>query len=320
MLKIARYRFTFRMTAPLRLPDYAGSALRGAFGHALMHVSGINSSDIKEKNALYLNSPYAEIFAPHDIPRASSGFYLKNQIPVPFVIEAPIQKARNYLLGDTLQYEMVLIGEALTQLATVILAWRRAFLRGIGNGGTAELVSVAQLSSNGEQVIYSEFEPFITAHNTVVNCPQYTAAQNVHLKLLTPLRISQRGKVLGPRDLTASIFLRHLIRRVSLQVQAQNPSAFTLDKIRYLNSLADTVQDERRLQWQDWQRYSSRQKQAIDQGGVVGRGYFESLPAELLPIIYLGEWLHFGKETAMGLGWYKWTDEPWAPAPFTAAK
>jgi hypothetical protein len=32
---LARYRFEWQAATPIRLPDYAGSMLRGAFGHAL---------------------------------------------------------------------------------------------------------------------------------------------------------------------------------------------------------------------------------------------------------------------------------------------
>ena len=32
---IARYRLEWRASTPVQIPDYAGSMLRGAFGHAL---------------------------------------------------------------------------------------------------------------------------------------------------------------------------------------------------------------------------------------------------------------------------------------------
>lgn len=36
---VARYRFEFKVRQTIRLPDYAGSMLRGAFGHALRQLS-----------------------------------------------------------------------------------------------------------------------------------------------------------------------------------------------------------------------------------------------------------------------------------------
>lgn len=32
---LARYKFVFKVERPIELPDYAGSAFRGAFGRAL---------------------------------------------------------------------------------------------------------------------------------------------------------------------------------------------------------------------------------------------------------------------------------------------
>lgn len=314
MLNLTRYRFTFRVTAPLRLPDYAGSTLRGAFGHALMQLSGITKLDIDAKNPLFINSPYAQIFAPHDIPRAAMAMQLQNQIPVPYVIEAPLATGRTYREGESLAFDMVLTGGALAHLAVIILAWRRAFFRGIGNGdGTAELVSVANMNTQ-ENSIYSEDEPVIAAHNTQLIVPEFTVPQDVHLQLLTPLRVQQQGKVLSPRELTASIFLRQLIRRVTLQAQLQQPDVFPIEEIRHLNILANEVQDERRLQWLDWERFSSHQKQKMTLGGITGHLLLKAVPVELLPFIYVGQWLHLGKETAFGLGGYKWLESEWLPS------
>lgn len=315
MLSLARYRFTFRVTTPIRLPDYAGSTLRGAFGHALRSVNCVTKA--KECNGcpLIAQCPYAQIFSPHDIPRENKALHFQNQIPVPYVIEAPLIKARTYDVGDVLVFDMVLMGDALAQLAVIILAWRRAFLRGIGNGdGTAELVSVTHSNGTDETIIYSEELPVIAAHNTQIVWPPFTQPHDVHLLLLTPLRLQQQGKVISPRDMTASIFLRNLIRRVSMLVQLQQPSAFPIEHIRALNILADQVQDERRLQWLDWSRYSSRQHQKMTLGGVVGHWYLKQVPVELLSLIYVGQWLHLGKETSFGLGGYKWLESEWLPS------
>lgn len=312
-LNLTRYRFTFRVTQPIRLPDYAGSTLRGAFGHALRDINCVTKAKECKGCPLLAQCPYAQIFAPHDIPRHNTLLHLQNQIPVPYVIEAPLAKGRTYTEGDFLTFDMVLTGGALAHLAVIILAWRRALLRGIGNGdGTGELVSVACIDTE-ETCIYSEDEPVIAAHNTQLTVPEFTKSQDIHLQLLTPVRLQQQGKVLSPREVTGSIFLRQLIRRVSLQAQLQQPDLFPIEQIRTLNALADSVQDERRLQWLDWSRYSNRQQQKMTLGGITGHLLLKNVPVELQPFIYVGQWLHIGKETAFGLGGYKWLESEWLP-------
>lgn len=315
MLQIARYRLSFRVVEPLSLPDYAGSTLRGAFGHALMQLSGISKEDAAQKNPMFLQSPYAKIFDPQAQETESSSLKGVRDTPVPYIIEAPLTRAHTYQPGETLSFHLVLTGSALSHLAIIILAWRRALLRGIGHGdGKAELLLVEQEQGpEAWQEVYRQDNPTIRDHNTTFQIPAYNEPQNVHLILETPLRLQNRGKIIGPREISANIFLRHLIRRITLMLQQHNQSQWSLDDIHYLNTLADTVQDERRLRWQEWTRYSSRQRQSMTLGGMVGRWYLQEVPAELLPFIYLGQWLHLGKEVAFGLGKYQWIDSAWAP-------
>lgn len=310
-LAISRYRFTLRVTEPLRLPDYAGSTLRGVFGHALMQLSGINQDDIERKTPLVLNSPYTQIFAPQANAVSQTTLNGLRQLPVPYVIEAPLTSSKTWLTGELLQFHQVITEPALSQLQVIVLAWRRAFSRGVGVGdGKAVLISVEHELPTGEWCeVYSETEVRIREHSTLLSVPEYQHTTDVHLQLQTPLRLQQRGKILGTKEINASIFLRHLIRRVSLYLQHHNQTECSLDSIRHLNSLVDQVQDEHHLEWQDWKRYSSRQKQPIKLGGLLGSWYLKNVPPELLRFIYVGQWLHLGKETAFGLGKYTWDDE-----------
>jgi hypothetical protein len=71
---------------------------------------------------------------------------------------------------------------------------------------------------------------------------------------------------------------------------------------------SDSVRDDRSaLRWQDWMRYSSRQKQEMTLGGVIGRWTLTGngdLLAEFGQWLYLGQWLHLGKNATMGMGGY----------------
>ena len=41
--------------------------------------------------------------------------------------------------------------------------------------------------------------------------------------------------------------------------------------------------------------------------GVIGEWAFYDLPAELSALLYIGQWLHIGKETTFGHGGYRIT-------------
>lgn len=66
-----------------------------------------------------------------------------------------------------------------------------------------------------------------------------------------------------------------------------------------------TIQ-EAELRWRDWTRYSSRQKTQMKMGGLLGS---IRLPGEQIepfwPVIQLGQWVHAGKGSVMGLGKYR---------------
>ena len=49
----ARYRLEFNTEQPIHLPEYAGSALRGAFGHALRRAACVTGAPECTNCALY---------------------------------------------------------------------------------------------------------------------------------------------------------------------------------------------------------------------------------------------------------------------------
>jgi hypothetical protein len=60
------------------------------------------------------------------------------------------------------------------------------------------------------------------------------------------------------------------------------------------------------LTWHDWTRWSSRQQQHMKLGGLMGRFRLPNgALADLWPLIWLGQYLHIGKNTSFGLGAYR---------------
>jgi CRISPR-associated endoribonuclease Cas6 len=67
---------------------------------------------------------------------------------------------------------------------------------------------------------------------------------------------------------------------------------------------AEGIDDERELHWREWTRFSSRQKQEMTLGGVVGDWVIRGDLEPLMPWLWLGQWLHVGKNATMGMGSY----------------
>lgn len=231
----------------------------------------------------------------------------------PYALERAFDNERHYPTGATLSFDKVLTGDTITQLPLIISSWRRAFAHGIGPGnGTADLIAVEHIDAHQQPTrILDEHSPALRPHDTHIRIPVYMQPENIHLHITTPMRLEQKGQRIGNRELTPGIFLRHLIRRVSLHISNQGQDAYTKEQIHSLNTMADQVQESgRQLHWRDWERHSSRQHQKMTLGGLMGHWTLQQVPAELLPFIYLGQWLHIGKETAFGLGRYHWQPQP----------
>ena len=110
---LARYRLEWQASTPIHLPDFAGSMLRGAFGHALRQLACMTKQKDCAGCPLLTSCPYPAIFAPP--PPASHVLQKFSQIPVPYVIEPPDWGARRIDVGETFAFHMVFIGRALRE-------------------------------------------------------------------------------------------------------------------------------------------------------------------------------------------------------------
>jgi hypothetical protein len=131
--------------------------------------------------------------------------------------------------------------------------------------------------------------------------------QEVTLKFHTPLRLQHQGKPLRADQLDPHAVVAAVARRAALVLEfhARQPQWGPL--ARDVAHLANSLTDSRELQWFDWTRYSSRQKQEMTLGGLLGQwtlhGSTDAI-AQIWPWLWLGQWLHVGKNATMGLGAY----------------
>ncbi|GAB4403115.1 MAG: hypothetical protein OHK0048_21670 [Rhodoferax sp.] len=346
-LPIARYRLHARVQAPLQLPLYAGSLLRGTFGAALRQLACMTRAPTCVGCPLRATCPYPRIFETPPPPPAANapaadapGSRRPQQfsaLPNAYVIEPPTPGARTLQAGDALEFGIVLIGPALQQSALVLLALQRALARGLtAQRSPCALQAVDWIAPDGSaQRVWCAQSPRLLDHpaqlHWLVNAIESEVARadsssatsqfslrhlssgsgsnagSISLHLHTPLRLQHQGHALPASKLDARTLLIHLTRRVRLVAQYHAGITGLDAAAGAAIDAAATLQDDKALRWMDWTRYSSRQQQEMTLGGVLGRWTLHGTPdalAQIHPWLWLGQWLHVGKNATMGLGAY----------------
>ena len=299
-LPIARLHLTVRAEGPLQLPPYAGSMLRGAFGHALLALSPLPHTDGKPC-ALHASCPYCQLFAAPPLPAHSLQKF--SHMPQPYVIEPPTGGAQQLQAGQSFGFGLVLIGKALGLLPTVLQAWQRALRTGLGPQHTpCTLVDI--YDENGTQRLSNKREQLSNLSTTLPPAPALGTQATLHF--CTPLRLQVQGKPVRAGQLTARDLLVALARRSQLLCDVYLGAAAPQHDFAALSTQAAgiTLQGEC-LRWFDWGRYSQRQQQEMQLGGLLGSVQLQGDLAPFAPLLHQGQWLHVGKNATMGLGGYR---------------
>ena len=98
------FSMTLVVDTSISLPRYAGSALRGAFGHAFRRVCCSMREGVCASCLLRETCTYTRLFEPS--PPADSERLSRNQdIPAPFVIEPP--DGGTYRSGDRIEFGLL---------------------------------------------------------------------------------------------------------------------------------------------------------------------------------------------------------------------
>lgn len=300
-LPIARYQFQFKVITEINLPEYAGSALRGAFGRSLRKISCMTKEPECKSCGLYQTCPYTNIFetpAPkqHQIQQFS-------QVPNAYIIEPPEWGAKQYYQNDLFQFDLVLFGKALLQLPLISFAFKRALEYNLA-GGKAELMDIQHYQQDNA-LISILHKGNIIDHNQQIIIPDQFPP-HFDLLFITPLRLQENGKPLTVTKITLERFLKTLLKRIALLSEFHH-QPLGLDFEQLITAIPQ-ITDTKNLKWQDWTRYSSRQQQKMKLGGIVGQWQMENVPMEWAKLLYIGQWLHCGKNATFGLGKYQITN------------
>lgn len=303
---VARYRLECVAETQHRLPFYSGSMLRGVFGHALRRTVCMTGQRECFGCPLVATCPYTQVFEPTaapDVPRHAT--------LVPYVVEPPPLGRAVVEAGEHFQFHMVLFGAALGQLPLVIFAWQRALSRGVSRQRSQSqlLRVVLEDPVDGDLTVYGDGLARVLDHSQCVQIPSVLpASSELRLVFSTPTRLQHRGEPVRPSGFRARDLLETLARRI----QRAGQSAGLRDGLpdpHQIGRAADEVTAEHTLHWTDWQRWSSRQRREMHLGGLTGECVLRGDLAPFAELLYLGQWLHLGKNTTFGMGRYEWMAE-----------
>lgn len=313
-LPLSHFRFWFRFDPPSTLPAYAGSAWRGALGHALKRSVCVVRTGACGDCMLYRQCAYPYIFETPPPPDTTK-LRRYDAAPHPFVLRPGEARGCEYPL------ELILVGRGAGHLPYLIHALERAGHDGIGaRRQPLELLSVDQAAPTPPPMwgtVFRPGEPIRVQPPVVPAVPPPPGT--VRVCLHTPLRVRRAEHYVGSTEFGFDDFFSPLLRRISLLSHFHTDTPLQTD-FAGLTALAQTVPLTRpELRWHDWTRYSSRQKTPVQMGGLVGSFQVDRLPSPLWPYLWLGQWLHNGKGTSMGLGRYtlECTDHHPEPAAAT---
>lgn len=302
ILPLARYMLIFRAVDDIRLPDYAGSLLRGQFGDALRRTACMTGERQCPPCPLYRTCPYPAIFETPPPPEHQLQQF--SAVPNPYVIEPPAFGTRCIPAGEVLCFGLVLFGRALEQLPLIVFAFQRALRHGIGKlRARAELEDLVwEQAGGGEMSIWDAEGQRVLPHSAGLQAPAIAQSSAVTLRISTPLRLQHQGHPLGPDEVNPRALLTAIMRRASLLFELHAGMPGVVENPTELAQQAEALQDSRDLHWREWTRFSSRQQQEMTLGGVVGEWTLSGDLGPLLHWLWLGQWLHAGKNATMGMG------------------
>lgn len=312
-LKLARFQFTLQPTGRLLLPPYAGSTLRGGFGHAFRRAVCLQQGMECAGCLLRERCVYVYIF---DTPPPPQSPYLRKvpTAPHPFVLEPPRGPKRVYEPGELLTFHLLLLGRAIDYLPYFIFTFDQLGGLGLGKGnGKYRLEEVQGVDGLGEQgcIIYRGRERILSGDFPLLEADELlqdraeggTGEGRLVLDFLTPTRIKSEGNL--QEKLAFPLLVRNLLWRLQLLSCFHGEGEPGLDHQDLIARAGEVVVEDSQLIWEDWERYSGRQKVRMKLGGFQGRISFEGPWQEFLPLLQLGELIHVGKGSSFGLGQYR---------------
>ena len=312
---LARFRFVLEPEDRLALhPRNPGNTLRGAFGSPFQRLVCPTPSECAQTCRMKATCPYGQIFEPSP-PPASDRLSLNQDIPRPFVFRPPNRNETTAKLGDSLSFDLMLIGKALDYFPYFLVTFRELGDQGIGLGrGRYRITRVSLFDEEENDVaeVYSGHDNIVRPSPfriTYKDCCRLaterslTQSRHVTIRFLTPTLLKADGKLVERPE------FHHVIKRLRDRINALAhfycDDALDMD-FKAFGERAEAVRMvSSRIRWEDRDRRSRKTGVTHDMGGFVGEVTYVGDLEEFLPLLILGQYTHVGKYAVWGNGQYE---------------
>lgn len=313
-LSASRLRIECRANDALRLPGYSGSALRGVFGHSLRELACSTGQPTCSGCPVVHSCSYPRFFE----PRLLQPYGDRYEPALPLILRPGLIPCDLIAPGGAFDFEAVLLGSRGADFPMLLRCLHRMGERGFGAAGAVRRASfhierVLECRDDGELRDLTGAEADAVARLpsprpclAVDALRSPSAGARLRVRFLTPTHLlAERSAQLVPDFGSLVARLLDRIERVSLTVfgrpldlpfRAVVEHARTVRLVRFEGGLCR------------WQRTSTRQQRRMPMGGFVGDAIYDGPWAQHLAWLRAGEWLHVGKGSAFGMGWYRLED------------
>lgn len=341
-LILSKVTVTLQAETDANLPMFLGSTLRGALASAVKKVACALRVQSCTDCLLIERCPYALLF--ETAPDSELNLWQnRDNWPRPIVIEPPAYRQNPYKKHELLTFGITLVGKAVDHFPYLLYGLNSMAQFGLGrdryrfklvevvdeapasekvSGGekastggnaptgekalTAEAPKVSKVKLFQADVSPTRFTTPLTFDPLSVSNNQGRAFKSVTLDFVTPARIMENGRL--TQDLPFPILVKALAGRVSSLAAFHCGAKEPWDYEAFIEAAPAVRVRDSSLKFSALSRWSNRQQQSLSISGIEGSvTYVGTALPMFLDLLRLGEFIHIGKSSVLGLGRYTLT-------------
>ncbi len=301
--RICPLRVELETLGPFRAPEYQGALFRGGFGKYFRDLTCETRAPECAGCPQLRECPYSLVF---ETPVDAARFQVLRKYPYaphPFVLAPELGAAREPAPGAAIPLHLTLLGPGPDYLPHFLVVFE-AMGRDGRFGGRFRVRKT--LSAATGALVYDGGLRRIVSSPPAWAWPNGTggAVRRLHLEFVTPLRMRTLGRY--NHEPSFAEITQSLLRRVQLLRALYGDGVTETSWMAPLLAAADgTVTEAAEWKLFEWGRTSGRQQRRVEMDGVLGRLTVRGELTEVARWYRLGEWVHIGNGTSMGLGRYR---------------